>query len=90
MNFVLELCSANATKCGLLSAAVADSGVCIYMNRTHAVFADILELTRSVQGVDPSVRLAPGQEASIHISFGRKNNIVGSIAVSRRVFAIMG
>lgn len=33
------------------------------------------------QGGEPSVKLAPGQETSIQVSFGRKDNIIGSIPV---------
>lgn len=33
-----------------------------------------------VQG-EPSVKLAPGQETSIQVSFGRRDNIVGNLTV---------
>lgn len=34
-------------------------------------------------GAHPSVQLTAGQETSVQVSFGRKDNIVGSITASR-------
>ncbi len=36
------------------------------------------------QGGEPSVKLAPGQETSVQVSFGRKDNVVGNITVGRQ------
>lgn len=36
------------------------------------------------QGGEPSVKLAPGQETSVQVSFGRKDNVVGNITVGQR------
>lgn len=30
---------------------------------------------------EPAVKLAPGQETSVQVSFGRKDNVVGNITV---------
>ncbi|CAM9423343.1 unnamed protein product [Ectocarpus sp. 13 AM-2016] len=40
------------------------------------------KVTGVPHGGEPSVKLAPGQETSIQVSFGRKDNIIGSIPVT--------